>query len=70
MQGLKSPYYAGKGRGEDRNKAASLNLAVVLFWKLALGCSHMAPDHPCLVAHSVGIQKLTGFCVLNECLSV
>jgi len=56
------------GRAEQGNKGASLNLAVVLSWKLAVGCSHMAPDHPCLVVHSVGIQRLEGFCVLNGCL--
>lgn len=61
MQGLKSLLC--------RNQAASLNLAVVLSWKLAVGCGHMVPDHPCLVARSVGIQRLTGLCVLNGCLN-
>lgn len=59
---------ANVGRGDQSNKGASLNLAVVLSWKLAVGCSHMAPDHPCLVAYSVGIQRLAGFGVLNGCL--
>lgn len=56
------------GRGEPGNKGAFLNLAVVLSWKLAVGCSHMALGHPCLVVRSVGIQRLAGFGVLNGCL--
>lgn len=59
---------AKEGRGEQGNKGASLNLAVVLSWKLAVGRSHMALDHPCPVVQSVGIQRLAGFGVLNGCL--
>ncbi len=54
-----------RGWGEHGNKGASVNLAVVFSGKLAVGCGHMAPDHPSLVFQSVGIQRLIGFGVLN-----
>lgn len=59
------------GRGDQGNKGASLNLAVVLSGKLAVGCSHMGAG-PSLSCGSVSgnTKAHKAFGAISGCLFV